>query len=303
MRDLVKPVLENKAKKIKRTPCYTNRASSLGYFVEYIGGCTRRGVYEITHWKEKELHDIKLQLIFDEGNRQERHVLNDLSDSGVDIIEQQTPFQWSEYNITGHVDGKYVEDGIAYPIDIKSMHPNIFDTIYTADDFNKRPHTKVYIVQLNLYMLMHNVDKGIFILKNKSNGMLRQITIDLDYNLCEECLKTAENINSHIAYDTIPERIIDRDVCKKCPFKITCLPDIDFGVPLKIVDDPSFESKIDMYISIVENKKHAEKLWEEIKETCKASAENNELNINVGKYLITGKTDKKGSFRTKVELI
>jgi CRISPR/Cas system-associated exonuclease Cas4 (RecB family) len=228
--------------------------------------------------------------------------LRDLADAGIDIIEQQGAWEWKEYQITGHIDGTYVEDGVAVPVEIKSMHPAIYDTVFCFDDFKKKPWTRVYMAQIVLYMLSKNIDKGIFILKNKSTGELKQLTVDLDYELGEAILKAAETINTHIANETLPDKIPDREVCKKCPFKLVCLPEINFGVELKIQDNPAFESKVDRYLSIKETQKEAGDLWDEIRNYGKATAENGELNIICGKYKIVGTTNGRG-FSMKIDKI
>lgn len=302
MKNLVQPVIDYKATKISRMPCHTNRASELGYAVQLIGGCIRRGVYTRTAWQERELHDARVQLIFDEGNNQERQVLVDFALAGVQIIEQQSAWSWDMYQITGHVDGIHVEDGVAYPVEIKSMSPNVFSRVNSFEDFKKKPWTRSYMAQITLYMLFKNVDKGIFILKNKSTGELKQITVDLDYELGEACLKTAEEINKHITEKTLPDRIQDREVCKNCPFKLLCLPEISFGEPLKIVDDPMYEQRISEYLRLVEQSKQCDTLYELIREEAKAQAgESGILNIAVGGYLLTGKKDSRGAFRLKIE--
>lgn len=301
MKDLTIPVVEMKKSNIKRWPCHTNRASELGYAVPFLEGCLRRGVYARTHWQDREMHDVSVQFIFDEGNNQERQVLIDLASAGVQILEQQSAWTWGLYQISGHIDGTYIEDGIAYPVEIKSMSPNIFGIVKCFEDFKKKPWTRAYMAQITLYMLSKNIDKGIFILKNKSTGELRQITVDLDYDLGEACLSTAEQINTHIKNDTLPDRIDDRQKCKDCPFKLICLPEIQFGEELKIKDDPIFEKRLDRYFELKENASECEAVYEIIRSESKESAENGVLNILVGKYLLTGKTDTRGAFRLKIE--
>lgn len=302
MKSLIEPILALKAEKIKRYPCYVNRASSIGYFVPALNGCLRRGVYERTNWQDKELHDAQTQLIFDEGNNQEKTVLADLAAAGIPIIEQQTPFEWKQYQISGHVDGKYVEDSIAYPVEIKSMHPAIFDQVKVLDDFKKHPWTRAYLGQITIYMLCQGIDKGIFLLKNKSNGALRQITVDLDFELGENCIRACEAINASIESGTLPDRITDIEVCKKCPFHVLCLPVKNWGVELKIEDDPAFEDRISRYLSLKEMSKECDDLWDIIKERCRATAIEGELNLMIGRYRITGNTNKRG-FTTRIEAI
>jgi len=304
MKSLVQPVLDYKATKISRMPCHTNRASELGYSVPMIGGCVRRGVYARTRWQDRELHDARVQLIFDEGNNQERQVLIDLATAGIQIIEQQSAWLWDMYQITGHIDGTYVEDNVAYPVEIKSMSPNIFTIVNNFDDFKKKPWTRSYMAQITLYMLFKNVDKGIFILKNKSTGELKQITVDLDYELGEACLKTAETINKHISEGTLPDRVEDREICKNCHFKLICLPEISFGEPLRISDGPLFEKRVEKYLELKSIAQESDDLYEIIREEAKAqSGESGELNIIVGKYFLTGKKDSRGAFRLKIETI
>jgi CRISPR/Cas system-associated exonuclease Cas4 (RecB family) len=301
MRNLTEAILQKKAEKIKRYPCASNRASSIGYSVEILGGCLRRGVFERTRWQEKEMHDAKTQCIFDEGHNQEAVVLRDLAEAGIDIIEQQTPFEMKAQQLTGHVDGKYVEDGVAYPIEIKSMHPAIFDSVHCFDDLRKKPWLRSYMCQITLYMLMQGVDKGIFLLKNKSSGELKQITVDLDYELGEACLKTAEKINEHIKANTEPDKISDIQVCKDCPFKLICCPGVKFGTELRIVDDPLFESRVEKCLSLKDQANEYDKIYSVIRDESKAQAgETGNLNIVVGKYRLTGSKDSRGSFRLKI---
>lgn len=304
MNNLIEKVLENKAKGIKRSPCKSNRASALGNAVPILEGCLRRGVYERTHWQEKELHDARVQLIFDEGRHHERIVLADLAAAGVDIIEQNSAFELPAQEITGHVDGTYIEDGIAYPVEIKSMSPNIFPQVNCFDDLKKKPWLRAYMAQITIYMLQKNIDKGIFILKNKSTGELKQIVVDLDYVLGEACLKTAEAINSHVQAKTLPDRITEMEKCRDCPFKLTCQPDINFGEPLKIVDDPRFEERLDKYFSLSDSATEYDLTYKIIKGRIEATiGDQKELKIICGKYNVTGKRDARNSLRIIIEKI
>lgn len=312
MIDLITPIYKMKEKKIKRYSCFVNRASGIGYFVPELNGCLRRGVFTRTKWKDQELHSIETQLIFDEGNNQERTVLIDLAQAGIDIIEQQFAYEWKEYQITGHCDGKvYYTKSILNnysmplkaPLEIKSMHPVIFDQIDTYNDLKKYPWTRSYMSQINLYMLMDNVPNGILLLKNKSTGALKQINVELDYTLGEQCIRTCEAINKHIKNETIPDKIIDISTCKKCPFKLICLPDIQMGtIPLEFIDNNQLEGLVKKYII----EKAKEKNYKNIHTTLKMYLQSEytrkgELNISLGDYLITGGCNKSGNFNFKVK--
>lgn len=299
---IVEKILAEKAGKIKRSPCKSNRASSLGYFVPELDGCLRRGVYERTHWQEKELHDANRQLVFDEGNNHEKQFLLDCAAAGVQIIEQQTAFSWDVYEITGHLDGIILDGNQVVPVEFKSMSPNIYPQINSFEDFKKKPWTRAYMAQIQIYMLSKNVSRALFVLKNKSTGELKEVEVLLDYELAEACIKTAEQINRHIKENTLPEKITDREKCRECPFKTTCWPEINFGVELKIADDPELESRIDRMIELEEAGAEHDEIEKIVKTRAKASAADGALNIIVGKYRLTGKTGGNG-FRLKIERI
>lgn len=297
-------IIEAVTPEIKRYPCYRIRASSVGYFVPLLNGCQRRGVYEQTHWEEKELITPQLKLVFEEGNDQEKSVLRLLDRLGIEIIQQQNAFTWDKYNISGTIDGVYIYKGHALPVEIKSMSPNIFNQVHTYEDFKKYPWTNAYKAQITIYMLMKNINKGIFILKNKSNGQVKPIVIELDFELGEAILKTAECINEHIQKKKLPPKIDDREVCKTCPFKMTCLPNIDFGSPLTIEDDPDFERRLKFYIENKEFTDIYKKEYEIIRDRIKASMKDeNEKRFVYDLYLVKGKRDKRGAVRTTIKVL
>jgi CRISPR/Cas system-associated exonuclease Cas4 (RecB family) len=287
----------------KRFPCHTNRASSLGYFVPELKGCIRRGVYERTQWEKKELWDADSLMRFEEGNRQEAHIMADLIKAGLNPIEQQTALEWKEKEITGHLDAVLVVDGKPVVLEIKSASPYIFDQIHSFEDLNKKPWLRSYKIQINLYMLLKEMEQGILLFKDKSSGDFKQINVTLDYELTEYAIRAAEAINKHVKENTLAERITDREVCKKCPFKHLCLPDIDFGAELKIEDDPELEARIDEALSLKEPAANYKKVWDICKSRFKASANGDNLNVIIGKYRVTGKKSARGAYTFKPEVI
>lgn len=306
--DIVKAISDNKEKKITRYPNNTIRASSIGYFVPEMGGCARRGTYEITNWQDKKLHNVFTQFIFDEGNYQERLVLRDMLDAGYELIETQSPFELKEHNISGTIDGKLplasaggrVTEKI--PVEIKSMSPHIYDSIHTYEDFKKYPWTNVYRAQLNLYLHIEKSDVGLFILKNKSTGMIKAIEVKYDPIMTGWCFNTAGIIQQAIKSTILPDGTDDVHVCKKCPFVHICKPGVNFEEEIKVEDNPVFEEKLDRYFHLKPLERECKNLYDdEIRPSLVASAIEGSLNMKLGKYLLTGKTSSKGVFRADIE--
>jgi len=295
-------MLEKAEAERKRYPCDVNRASSIGYFVPELEGCVRRGVYERTSWEQKELWDAQSILRFREGDRQERAVLRDLMDTGAEVIEQQATYDWKEYQIRGHVDGKLIINGQALPLEIKSCSPNIFPLISDWDSLLKKPWLRAYQAQVTCYQLMQDVDQAVMLFRDKSSGLTKQVNVGLDYELGEACIRTAEEINRHVDAGTMPDRITDRQTCARCPFRHLCLPDIEFGEPLQIRDDPEFEERLDRAMGSKDAADTYKKEWDIVRAEAKASAgPGGELKLIVGKWSLVGKTSKTGRFSLKVE--
>lgn len=285
---IVEKIIESKRKKISSYPVHSNRASDLG------NPCVRYHVYNRTRWSEKSLHDVGLQSVFDLGNDFEAIALKELAEAGVKVIEQQRSFEWKDYQITGHVDGLVMVDDKAYPLEIKSMSPFVFDTIQDINSLTKGKYgyLRKYPTQLNLYMLMKGIDKAVFLFKNKSTGAYKEVWMDLDYELGEETLKRAEAINAAIANDDLPLRIADDSQCEDCPFVHICLPDhkgaeveIDTGELATMLD------RLDELKPIVRE-------YDEIDEQVKKAVEGREKVI-AGGWFVTGKWQERKEMTMK----
>jgi CRISPR/Cas system-associated exonuclease Cas4 (RecB family) len=290
---IVESILESKQRKIKAYPINSNRASDLG------NPCLRYHVFNRTRAAEKTLHDVGLQQVFDLGNDIEEIALKELAAAGIKIIEQQKPFEWKEYQITGHCDGMILIDGKAYPIEIKSSSPYVFDKINTIEDLKngKYAYLRKYPVQLNLYMLMQGIEKGVFLFKNKVNGAYKEIWMDLDLDLGEATLKKAEAINAHVAAGIVPEPIeYDELNCGRCPFAHICNVE-RIGQEVSIVDDEELLELIEKYNSL----KPMAKEYEEVDGQLKKIVEGRDK-LLVGDWFITGKYIEKTVYNVPMEV-
>ena len=288
---IVEQILESKKRKIRSYPVHSNRASDLG------NPCLRYHVLNRTRYEEKTLHDVGLQGIFDLGNDIEEIALRELAAAGIKVIEQQKPFSWPEYQITGHLDGLVLLDGKAYPLEIKSCSPFVFDAIHTIDDLKKGKYAylRKYPVQLCLYMLMSNIEKGVFLFKNKVSGAYKEIWMDLDYSIGEEALKRAEAINAHLAAGTIPDPVEYSEECDRCGFVHICgVNHIGKEVEIDTGELATMLDRLDELKPVV-------KEYEEIDEQVKKAVEGREK-VLAGNWLVTGKYLEKKAYDIPAEL-
>lgn len=291
---LVEKIDSLKQKRIKVTPCNANRASELGH------PCVRYHVLSRTRWEEKAHHELRLQYVFDLGNEFESFVLRELAEAGVKVIEQQRYFTWPEYQITGHVDGIVIDDDHkAYPLEIKSCSPHVFKAINGVDGLKRGRYLylRKYPVQLNLYLLMSAIERGVFLFVDKVSGAMKEIWMDIDYELGERTLKRAEEINRHVSEGTLPDAMpYEDDVCGGCPFGHICLPE-RIGTEVSVIDDDELAEKLDR----LEELKPMVREYEELDSEVKAATEGREK-IIVGKWLITGKWVSKAAYQIPDEI-
>ena len=249
----------------KNYPCHANRASSIG------DDCLRRLVYERTSWELKAKVDIGLEFAFLIGNIIEEPLTRLVKDAGFTIERTQESFNARGRNgetlLTGHIDGVIRKGDYKAVLEVKTMSPFVWDKIETVADFQRYSWTRKYIHQLNIYCYGLEIPDGIWVLINKSSGRIRQIVWKLDYQLAEEALSKAEEINRHVLNNTIPEFDIRWPVsdCEKCSFVSLCNPPMNREASELIVDETLIKD-INEMMSLAESAGRFEILKKELKE-------------------------------------
>ena len=305
---IVEKVLEAKQAKVKQWPVNANRASELGH------ECLRYLVLLRTRWQEKTLHDARLQMIFDMGRMVEDLVCQDLRDAGFTIVEQQRPFSWAKYQITGSIDLKLAielallqTDGIppeikaqleqypnpVIPTEIKSAAPHPFESINCVADMirHKYHYMRKYPAQLTLYLIMDGKEVGLFLFKNKSTGEIKEIWMQLDYDFAESLVQKAELINKHVAEGTLPEPMeYNEDICGSCGFVHICMPD-RIGKEVEVTDDGELLGLVTRYMELKPGAKEFDEVNDRINELVKGREK-----ILVGDYFIEGKWIERASY-------
>lgn len=277
-------------------PVHSNRASELGH------PCLRYLVFLRTRWQDKAPPSPRLLAVFREGQIHEDAILRLLQDAGLTILEQQRPFYWPEYQISGKIDAKLkVDDWLAeklvekynlsfngnflIPLEVKSCSSMVFNSIedYQSLKKSKYPWIRKYPAQMVLYLLMDNKEIGLMLFKDKQTGALKEVWIPLDWELGEELLQKAEAVNRHVAEGTVPEAEWDEDFCPDCPFLHICSVEVK-REPLEFAEDPELAEKIKRWWEL----KPLKAEWERLDKEIKKAVEGKEKMI-VGEFLVTGR--------------
>jgi len=300
--NIEKIVDEYLATKIYVSPHPLNRASEAAHPCELFLILSR------TKNELRQMHDVVVQRIFEEGNFQEEAVLRTLRDAGLKIIEQQRAFDWKKCELSGHIDGMIAVDGQKIPLEIKSASPNSFYAIKSAGPMDlihsKYYWQRRYPAQILLYMLMSNSERGVLLFKNKVNGELKQIDFQLnDETLayCEEILKKLERVNASVkeilAGAEVPKPSHFMEECKTCPFRDTwCFPNRDYGPGYEIATDNQLTHKLNRWAELAPMVQEYEQLDREIKELVKGK------NLVVGDFIIETKEFSRKSYDIPAEV-
>jgi len=144
------------------------------------------------------------------------------------------------------------------------MNPNIFNQIKSIDDFQKKPHLRKYMRQLQMYLYGNNLESGVFILTD-CLGHIKIIPVYLDYGECEAILQKIERVDMAIQAKKLPERIVyDPSICGQCPFASTCLVDIT-NKPAEIIIDENVEQIVSRHEELKPLAKEYDEIHEQIK--------------------------------------
>ncbi len=224
-----------KRSRIRLHPVHTTRASSVGH------ECERFLVYERTAGEFRKPHDERVQALFDLGNELERYVVAELGDMGVDVLERSRDYFDRELDLSGHIDGKFALKGFDRPIpaEIKGLNPFTADRIETLDDIRncRQGWVRKYYAQLQSYLHLDKSPLGVFVILNKVSGELAFIDCPYDREFALELIAKVERVRDAVRAKTLPARHQTSD-CARCPFAHVCLPDLNFGEAVKILDEP-----------------------------------------------------------------
>lgn len=280
-------------------PCHTNRASDIGH------PCMRYLVFSRTRWQDKLLPEIDLQIIFNEGNTQEEAVKKTLTEAGFILSQQQRGYVEAPQKLTGHLD-TFISHPVhipnPIPAEIKGLSAWNWQSINSLKEMieHKAYYVRKYPAQLMTYLYMTSEPEGVFILKNKQNGQIKFISVELDLDYMESLLKKAEEVNRLVDAGQTPPGIDDLEICQGCPFRHICFKDQTFGNGIIALSDDKLAERIKRMQEIEalagECKEIKEEIGAQIKERAKKGSDNKAQFI-VGDYVLSCSKDSSGTWR------
>jgi len=200
-------------------------------------------------------HTVEKQMLFDDGNVHEDAVVADLRAAGHPVEETQRTFEMPEYQIRGKIDGFIHAGAKRWPLEIKAMSPSLYGDarkaahsgVLTVDDIRQteNPWLLKYAAQLNIYLLMANMELGVFAFKDKQGGELALYEMPIDMVLGEQCLNVAGIVNTAMSTGEAPPWCGQPSQCARCELCAACKPPVvEFGDQQEIMADPELEEAL-----------------------------------------------------------
>jgi hypothetical protein len=265
----------------------SNRASNIGH------PCLRFLYFERVCPEKKSLPSVEQIKIFSLGDVYETIARSEIEKAGYKILHYQFPLVNQEYQITGTIDFKILLDGKAFVCEIKSLSPFNWQAINQVEDIKNSDivYIRNYYYQMQTYLWLTDNDRGILILKNKSNNQNKILLIQKDEQVIEEVKEKAKKINEYVSKNETPPLCNDIDVCYQCPYFLQCKPDIISQFKLRI--ERGFITKIKEWMQAKkvydEKKERFERLDKELKERVKMTYQPNEIVCVGEQFIITQK--------------
>jgi CRISPR/Cas system-associated exonuclease Cas4 (RecB family) len=237
-----------------------------------ISDCERQMAYAILDWDKRPPHDADLQARFDAGHFVEDQMVVELIRLGFRVTRSQMPVEIKnrdgEVIARGKLDGFIDFGGKSIPIEIKSMNLNVFNSIRSVEDFQRKPWLRRYTRQLTAYMYGNNAESALFLITD-GLGRWKVLPLTLDYGEAEAILQRLERVHAAVKVKTYPERIpYDYSICGKCAFAAICLQNV-LNRPADFIENEALEDDITRHEELKPLAGEYDELHDKIKETFK----------------------------------
>lgn len=278
-----------KRSRIRIHPVHTTRASSIG------NDCERFLVYERTAGELRKPHDERTQALFDLGNHAERFVIAELASMGIDVLERARDYFDRDLELSGHIDGKLVIEGMERPVpaEIKGLNPFTAEKIENIDDIrhSQQGWVRKYYAQLQAYLHLDKSPLGVFVILNKVSGGIQFIDCPYDPLFADDLIRKVKSVRDAVRAKLLPERH-ETSECARCPFLHVCMPDRTYGEAVKIMDEPELIAAIEKR----EANREAKKAFDEADKAVKSYLPDAAAELLVGDWAVVGQTIQRKAY-------
>lgn len=187
------------------------------FYPSSIGKCSREIVYAMLGYSKPEIPSRVLR-IFDNGDSMHERYQNWFGEMGI-LISPELPIKDEELGISGRTDALIRINDELVLVELKSSNTRQFERMQ-KEGLPKEEFSK----QLQLYLHLTGIKKGIILIENKNDQSILEFTEDYDNELANELIKKIKDCIWHAKENLIPERPFAKTSfeCRYCDFNIEC---------------------------------------------------------------------------------
>lgn len=271
-----------------------------------IVACDRYMAYSILNWQEKRAWDANMIARFEVGNLHEKAIVGELLELGYDLTYQNIPFdiknRSGETICRGKIDGMITFNGQKYPLEIKTLNVNVWASISSVEDFERKEWLRKYIRQIMMYLYGNDREQGMFLIED-CLGHWKLIPVELDYAECERTLQQLERCWEYVKSKKYPNPIkYSPELCGSCMFADVCLRDIPAESRMDFSDDKDLELACERYMELKPMRTEYEKLDKLIKGRVEPITEDKDIIVGDSRYRINIKHGTRKAYKVPDEV-
>ena len=276
--------------------------------------CLRYHVYWRTQGHKAKPTDEGLMGVFEKGSEEERLVVAELAQMGMELYEREMNVALPALDVTGRIDGSLARGARGHErtvIDIKSVDARRFDKLKTLDDVlnASKGYVRKWVNQVEVGAKALERTKCGILFRNKTNGNLWLVEWEKSEEREREVIERLDALHGWLgAYyeadegaEPLPDRIHpDEGWCEDCAHAHHCNPDEPYRTPLLLTEDPKFTAGLDRLMEIDEQRKEANRIGKKLKDRLKKT-EGDWTKIIAGDVLIERSEAGKITFKKEAD--
>lgn len=192
-------------------------AGKFKFYPSSIAKCRREIVYQMLGYPKQDIPTRVLR-IFDNGDSMHERYQNWFAEMGI-LISPELPLKNEELCISGRTDALIRINDELVLVELKSANDRSFGWMV-----KKNEPKEDYVMQLQLYLHLTGIDKGIILIENKNDQTILEFPIAYDKEMSNELINKIKYCVDHAKSNEIPERDYTKSTfqCKYCDYAEMC---------------------------------------------------------------------------------
>ena len=182
-----------------------------------VAKCSREVVYAMLGYPKTEIPTRVLR-IFDNGDSMHERYQNWFGEMGI-LISPELEIYDEDLGVSGRTDALIRLDNELILVELKSANWRAFERMQKT-----REPKEDYVLQLQLYLHLTGIEKGIILIENKNDQSILEFAVTYDIDIANKLIHKINKCLDHARNGALPERDYEKSSfeCKYCDFNTLC---------------------------------------------------------------------------------